>query len=122
MGLKGGGLIKGLLVVDVSGQFIHLNRIRLLPVWGVSTSVRLSPCCYMHYRWDLMGKRKSMFDQMGTDGRGVTRKPSHLTGFNGCTRLPVEARPLPSKSPSEAVSTSSGTAKQLTSARSQSQI
>lgn len=50
-----------------------------------------------------------MFDQIWTDGRGVTLRPSHLTGSNGCTRLPVEGSPLPSKSPSQIDYASSGT-------------
>lgn len=50
-----------------------------------------------------------MFDQIETDGQGVTPRPSHLTGSNGCTRLPVEASPLPSESPSQIDSASSAT-------------
>lgn len=52
-----------------------------------------------------------MFDQIETDGQGVTLRPSHLTGTNGCTRLPVAANPLPSKSPSQTDSASSATEK-----------
>lgn len=52
-----------------------------------------------------------MFHQIETDGQGVTLRPSHLTGTNGCTRLPVEASLLPSKSPSQIDSASSATEK-----------
>lgn len=46
-------------------------------------------------------QRKSLFHQIDTDGQGVTRRPSHLTGTNGWTRFPVEANTLPSTSPSQ---------------------
>lgn len=52
---------------------------------------------------------KSAFYQIESDGKGVTLRPSHLTGTNGCTRLPVEASTLPSKSPSQIDSASSAT-------------
>ncbi len=52
-----------------------------------------------------------MFHQTETDGQGVTLRPSHLTGTNGCTRLPVEASPLLSKSPSQIDSAGSATEK-----------
>lgn len=52
-----------------------------------------------------------MFDQIETDGQGVTLRPSHLTGTNGCTRLPVQANPLPSKSPSQTDSAGSAAEK-----------
>lgn len=63
-----------------------------------------------------------MFHQIETDGQGVTLRPNHLTGTNGCTRLPVEANTLPSKSPSQIDSAGSATEKYLRSARSQPQI
>lgn len=50
-----------------------------------------------------------MFHQIQTDGQGATLRPSHLTGTNGCTRLPVEANTLPSKSPSQIDSAGSAT-------------
>lgn len=62
-----------------------------------------------------------MFHQIETDGQGVTLRPSHLRGTNGCTRLPVEANPLPSKSPSQIDCASSATKKQFQSACSQPQ-
>jgi len=52
-----------------------------------------------------------MYDQIETDGQGVTLRPSHLTGSNGYTRLPVEASLLPSKSQSQIDSASSATEK-----------
>lgn len=48
-----------------------------------------------------------MLPQIETDGQGVTLRPSHLSGANGCTRLPVEASLLPSESPSQIDSASS---------------
>lgn len=50
-----------------------------------------------------------MFHQIESDGQGVTLRPSHLRGANGCTRLPVEVNTLPSKSPSQINSASSAT-------------
>lgn len=39
-----------------------------------------------------------MFPQIENDGQDVTLRPDHLTGTNGCTRLPVKASPVPPKS------------------------
>lgn len=77
-------------------------------------------------RWDLQDRGvcwslekasvwngKSMFHQIESDGQSVTLRPSHLTSTNGCTRLPVQANTLPSKSPPQIDSTSSAIEKYL---------
>lgn len=101
-GTEAGDGLRGLVAVDVAGQFIHLHYISLRCRFGVSA---LLPDYHHVVTKDPSGEKwtcerassengKSMFHQMETDGQGVTLRPSHLTGTNGCTRLPVQAKPI----------------------------
>lgn len=78
---------------------------------GVSTSAGLSACGNLLWRQGLkegkggggqesiLWNGKSTFPQIETDGQGLTLRPGHLTGTNGCTRLPVLTGPSLPKSP-----------------------
>lgn len=123
-GLKGGWLYKG-LGVDGSwrGGSVHSFTLHYSVVdLGCQHLCQPITVWLPALKKDLRAKGKSVFGQIKTDGQGVTLKPSHLTGTNACTRLPVEATALPSKSPFQIDSASNATEKYLWSARSQPQI
>lgn len=85
----------------------------LFPICHVSTFVRLLPSFWERtHKRRRRGRGKSlgrnwkrtnpwngegMFQPMKSDGQGLTRRSSHLTGSNGSTRLPVQAKAPPSQ-------------------------